>query len=78
MFVAARCKKFGILVECGSLGFEHDQILLKEAQPALVSDSIVRSSSPDDIPGYLVGNVFIFQFPDIGAQGSGMLIISII
>ena len=43
-----------------------------------VSDSIVRSSSPDDIPGYLVGNVFIFQFPDIGAQGSRMLIISII
>ena len=77
--MAARCKKFGILVEGGSLGFEHDQILLKETQPALVSDSIVRSSSPDDIPVYLVGNVFIFQFPDIGAQqGSRMLLISII
>ena len=76
--MAARCKKFGILVECGALGFEHDQILLKETQPALVSDSIVRCSSPDDIPVYLIGIVFIFQFPDIGAQGSRMLLISII
>ena len=67
-FVITMCKKFRPLVQRSSTWFKQDPVLFFSAKITVANWWIVRWCSCYYIPGNLVCNVGIFQFPNFIAQ----------
>ena len=63
------------LVEGGLLLLEQDLPALKEAEAALLRGGVVAAGSGQDGPVQLVGDPLVLQFPDVGAEGSALLLL---
>ena len=48
-------EKLGLHVQCGSLGLEHNEVFLQQAQSAWLGDWAVGR-------GFIIGNNFVTQF----------------
>ena len=51
---------------------EHDQVLLCEAETAHARGGVVGPGPGQDVPGDAVGDVPVFELPDVGAEGGGV------
>ena len=61
-------KKLGFHIQCGSVGLEHNEVLLHQAQSAWLGDWVVGRGPGHDAPRDGVGNILSSQGPDISTH----------